>query len=137
MTDVSNPRETAGKPAARRKVLLVDDNEGNLMAMTLLLRRGSVDSVSAEDGAAAIELLKSEPFDLLVSDVDMPNMSGFELLDWVKENKPGLPVLLMSGSASGSAGQTTKRALEQGARGVLAKPFVPGELERALAEILH
>ncbi len=137
MSDVPPSSPAPCKSTARRKVLLVDDNEGNLMAMALLLRRENIDSRSAEDGATAIELLSRECFDLMLSDVDMPNMSGFDLLEWAKENKPSMPVLLMSGSASGPAGQTTKRALEKGARGVLSKPFVTGELERVIAEILR
>ena len=138
MNEALNPgRANAGETEVRRKVLVVDDNAGNLLAMTLILKRGNIDARSAEDGEAAIELLSREAFDALLSDVDMPNMSGFELLEWARKNRPEMPVLLMSGSVSGATGQTMRRALEKGARAVLAKPFVKGELERAIAEILR
>jgi len=136
MTDApqNNPAENTG---GLKRVLLVDDNEGNLMAMTLLLKREKMEPETAEDGAAAIERLGEKSFDLLLSDVDMPNIGGFELLDWVRIHRPEMPVLLMSGSASGPAGHTARLAFERGARGILSKPFVAGELERVIADIFR
>ncbi|SRR5579862_84515 len=120
-----------------KRVLLVDDSSGALMAMALLLKRLDIEIETAGDGEQAVQLLNEKSFDLLLSDVDMPNMGGFELLEWASANRPAMPVVLMSGSASGETGQTARRALAKGARGILSKPFLSGELERSVANFLR
>src|SRR5438045_3610594 len=68
------------------KVLVVDDSDVNLFLLENWLRRGSYDVRSAKNGVEALERLEHELVDLIVSDVLMPKMDGFELCHQVKSN---------------------------------------------------
>jgi DNA-binding NtrC family response regulator len=99
--------ETAGKQeqddasGSRGRVLLVDDQP----ELRRLLRRGLLKAgyvvVEAWNGRVAVELAQQLSFDVVISDVRMPDMSGFELLDALQELDPDLPVVLTSGSLQG------------------------------------
>ena len=86
---------TTGEP----KILVVDDNEDNRYTLTRRLRReGYADLREACDGREALALLRAEPFDLVLLDVMMPELDGYEVLRRLKED-PGprhVPVLVIS-----------------------------------------
>lgn len=103
------------------------------MAVSLLLKRENIRAETACDGESAIERLEAEDFEVLISDIEMPNIGGIELLEWATANRPKLPVILTSGSVGGHIAQ---EGLRKGARNVLAKPFVPGEMVKLIAEIV-
>ncbi len=103
------------------------------MAVSLLLKRENICAETACDGEAAIERLENEDFDILISDIEMPNIGGIELLEWATLHRPKMPVVLTSGSVGG---QIAQEGLRKGARRVLAKPFVPGEMVKVIAELV-
>ncbi len=74
---------------------------------------------TAGNGLGAVDSLAASPFDLLVSDVDMPGLSGFAVLAWARERVRDLPVVLMSGRADAALAQAARTA---GARALLPKP---------------
>lgn len=83
----------------------------------------------AEDGFEALALLKNQDIpDLIVADIHMPNMDGFQLLDQLKESvyHREIPVIILSGNNKSSY---RIRCLEKGAADFLSKPFHPRELE--------
>jgi len=84
---------------------------------------------AAQNGGAALELMNSEQFDFMVSDVVMPGMSGFELTAHVKENHPGTEVIMMTGFGREDSCQ---KALAAGATDFIVKPF---NIEELLARI--
>jgi EAL domain-containing protein (putative c-di-GMP-specific phosphodiesterase class I)/ActR/RegA family two-component response regulator len=109
---------------APSRILLADDEESLLRAIERLLKRAGHEVETAQDGAAAIEKLKSGTFDLVVSDITMPGMNGIELLKHVREYDPDVPVLMMTGTPDVT---TAVRALEYGALRYMIKPVATSE----------
>jgi CheY-like chemotaxis protein len=81
-----------------KKVLIVDDEASFLLSLkdVLKVHRDKFEIITAENGSVAVELLRDIRFDLLVTDLRMPEMNGFELLAWVSRHMPQLPVIAMS-----------------------------------------
>lgn len=101
-----------------QKILVVDDLEVNRIMLQGLLSNAGYSVEVAEDGNMALSILNQEHFDLMVLDLLMPGMNGFELLDRLKGTV--LPVIVLSAlSDMGSI----KRAMDLGAVDYVAKPF--------------
>src|ERR1700752_5168364 len=93
-----SPGSEAGR-TARGRVLLVEDNpEAALFATLVLGERGQFEVTHTADPAAALVLAASAPWDLVLTDMDLPVMSGLELLAALRELTPGVPVLLVTAS---------------------------------------
>jgi DNA-binding NtrC family response regulator len=110
------------------KVLLCDDEDALLRGLARLLRAASFDVVTA-DGPRALLELQEQRFDAVLTDLRMPNVSGFEILEAVRRKDPSTPVIVMSGSAEIP---DAVRAIRAGARDFLIKPFEWKGLEEAL-----
>jgi two-component system chemotaxis sensor kinase CheA len=114
------PRSVAVETPGRRSILVAEDS---ITARTLLkniLESAGYDVKTAVDGADAFTMLKSEHFDLLVSDVDMPRMNGFELTAKIRVDKklPELPVVLVTAMESR---EDRERGIEVGAHAYIVK----------------
>ena len=83
-------------------VLFVDDERMLHDVVTRLLDRHGIRVTVASSGAEAIRLLGEQPFDLVLSDYQMPEMDGLELLGHVRETHPALPVVIITGYANAS-----------------------------------
>jgi len=120
-------------PMTLETILVVDDNAAVLKAVVEILRNAHFQVLSARDGAGAVELAnKTEGrIDLLLSDVDMPLMSGPDLGLMLKKTRPNLHVMLMSGGANGNL-----LVLNYG-WAFIQKPFVSAKLVRMVTEVLH
>lgn len=81
----------------RRRILLVDDDESLLATTADVLRQEGYEVETARDGFEALALLRGSVPDLLISDLKMPNMSGFELLSVVRKRFPAIGVIVFSG----------------------------------------
>ena len=116
--------EPAGAIANRGSVLVVDDNEMNLDLMKRYLNRQGHLVTVAESGRRALELMKSGPFDLVLLDVMMPEMDGYEVLREIKGNEEWrhLPVIMISAL---DEMDSVVRCIEIGAEDYLPKPFDP------------
>jgi len=79
------------------RVLLVDDEPGMLQMLKTVLRQYGFVTEEAGDGRDAMELLGKRPFDVIVSDVNMPRYPGLEFLRSVREKDPDIPVIMMTG----------------------------------------
>ncbi|MDQ3034227.1 MAG: response regulator [Myxococcota bacterium] len=108
------------------RVLLVEDDPDVRRSIQRVLEDAGHQLRGAPDGASALELARTagDPFDVLLSDVVMPRMSGPELAERLREVQPGLRVIFMSGH-SGDA--LEHRGMKRGAP-LLAKPFTPEKL---------
>jgi DNA-binding NtrC family response regulator len=113
------------------KVLLCDDEESLCRALARLLR-SAFDVVTA-DGPGALVKLDHETFDVVVTDLRMPQVSGFDVLEAVRRRSPRTPVIVMSGNAEI---HDAVRAMRAGARDFLIKPIDAKGLEEALANVL-
>jgi CheY-like chemotaxis protein len=116
-----------------KKVLIVDDEPAVLFALSEALadRRRGVKVATAANGEEAVAILESEKVDLVVTDLRMPEMDGFELLAWLRRGFPHLPVIVMT-----AFGAETVSRLD-GAPEVLEKPFDVGELKRKVADLMR
>ena len=114
-------------------ILVVDDNDLVLKAVVGLLRHANFQVLSSGNGADAIELAKETEgrIDLLLSDVDMPLMSGPDLGIMLKKTRPDLHVMLMSGGENGNL-----LVLNYG-WAFIQKPFVGTKLVQMINDVLH
>jgi CheY-like chemotaxis protein len=87
----------------RFRILVVDDEPLIVHTATLILRNGGYEVHTASDGFEALTVLSRSVPDILISDLSMPNMSGFELLSIVRRRFPQLPVIAISGDYNGIA----------------------------------
>ena len=88
----------------RNRILVVDDKEYIRTTTTLVLEEMGYIARSAEDGIAALREIRKEEPDILLSDLNMPGMSGFELLMEVRRSFPSIQVIAMSGAFFGAGG---------------------------------
>jgi DNA-binding NtrC family response regulator len=114
------------------KVLLCDDEEALCRGMARLLRSVSYEVITA-DGPGGLSRLEHENFDAVVTDLRMPGVDGFGILDAVRLKSPMTPVIVMSGSAEVT---DAVRAMRAGARDFLVKPVEIRSLEEVLASAL-
>ena len=114
-------KETAGAP----RLLVVDDNEDNRYTLILRLElEGYQDIAVAGDGEAALEMLRSREFDLMLLDVMMPKLDGYQVLERLKAEGRlhNIPVIMISAL---NETDSVVRCIELGAVDYLAKPFDP------------
>ena len=116
----------------RMRALVADDVEANRSMLKTFLYFAHFDSELAADGLEAKHILETKTFDLLVTDIEMPNMNGFELLAWVKKTPAvaKLPVIVLSSLESPEVVERCKRL---GAADYIVKPFSKEKVEAALA----
>jgi len=106
-------------------LLVVDDIDDNRFALTRrLAREGYTNLATASDGVAALQLLSSKPFDLVLLDIMMPNMNGYEVLEKMKgsDELRHIPVIMISAV---DEFDSVVRCIELGAEDYLPKPFNP------------
>ena len=124
-------------PAAGHRILVVDDNDDNRYTLTLYLDlEGYTNVTLAEDGEEAIASLKQNEFDLVLLDVMMPKVDGYQVLTWIKGESRlrDLPVIMIS--ALGEMNSVV-RCIELGALDYLMKPFNPVLLRARVASSLE
>src|SRR5688572_31102845 len=114
------------------KILLCDDEDSLCRSLGRILRSAGHEVVTL-DGVQGYARLKQERFDLILTDIRMPDVSGFEILAAARVHAPGTPVIAMSGSAEIP---DAVRAMHAGARDFLIKPFEVRTLEEAVAAVL-
>ena len=116
------------------RILVVDDEEQVRELAVHVLTRAGYSVLSVASAAQALEVVAAEPIELVVSDVVMPGLSGIDLLTELRERKPALPVVLMTGGSSEP--ERTAKAIELGASAIVFKPYTHAELTNAVATAL-
>lgn len=112
------------------RILLIDDEAVIRQLMAEILESAGHEVTSAETAEAALVLLDDDNnFELVVSDVMMPGLSGLELLETVRARQASLPVVLVTGAGTYD---TLSQALTRGAAGLVTKPFSHSELKSAV-----
>lgn len=122
---------------ADMKFLIVDDfSTMRRIIRNLLKESGYANADEAEDGAAALNKLKGGGFDFVISDINMPNMNGFELLSAIRADAElkNLPVLMVTAEAKK---EDIVLAAQSGASGYIVKPFTKATLEEKLQKIVQ
>jgi EAL domain-containing protein (putative c-di-GMP-specific phosphodiesterase class I) len=111
------------------RVLLVDDEPGVLGMLRTALRRYGFETEEAGDGLAALDLVRKQRFDVIVSDINMPNCAGLEFLRGVRELDMDVPVIMMTAKPSIDS---SVKAVEYGAFRYLVKPVLPADLKEVI-----
>ncbi len=106
-------------------VLIVDDDDYIRRIVTRILMEKGYSCIQASNGAEALELLLSQDFSLLITDIMMPGMTGVELLTVARKIRPDIAVIMLTGVDDQ---EVAVQALNQGAYGYMIKPFQPNEL---------
>ena len=122
------------------RVLVVDDDPMVCVAIELCLTRQGFEVIVADGGEAGMRALKSSHFDVMLIDVFMPHMRGFESVRIFHERAPAIPLIAMSGYAFADPGTASsdflRTTLEFGAACCLRKPFRPEALLAAVNQCL-
>lgn len=119
-----------GNEAGARRVLLVDDDAGMRMTLAANLELEGYEVVEASDGQRAVSLFRREPFDLVLTDIRMPGMSGVETLRAIRQIDPEATVVLMTAFAVEGL---IDQAIAEGAFAVLEKPFSMERMKKVIA----
>jgi len=110
------------------RILLVDDYEQLAKLVSSVLKHQHHEVVTAENGLHALRLFDEHPFDLVITDLWMPEMGGVELIQRLRSHRPDCRIIAITGAKGGDAGERLRRAREAGADASLAKPFGRDEL---------
>ena len=119
------------------KFLIVDDFSTMRRIVRGLLKEMGCNNVEeAEDGAVALQMLKTNRYDFVVSDINMPNMNGFDLLKALKaeDSLKHIPVLMVTAEARK---EDILLAAQSGAAGYVVKPFTKATLEEKVTKIMQ
>jgi DNA-binding NtrC family response regulator len=116
------------------KILIVDDQEMMRDSLAATLAREGHEVVAANDGPLALTRLSANKFDLMISDLKMPKMTGIELLQEAKKVRPEMPVVLMTAYA---AVNTAVEAMKLGAYDYIQKPFDGDEIKLLVERTLE
>lgn len=109
------------------KILIVDDTPKNIQIVMNILKNEGYKIFYSKEGKQALELVKKHDFDLILLDIMMPIMNGFEVCDKLKENKDtkNIPIIFLSGKDSS---KDIEEAYSRGGSDYVIKPFINVEL---------
>lgn len=119
------------------KILIVDDFATLRMSLKSVLEQlGYPEMDEAKDGQEAIDKLKEKDYDLIISDIDMPVMNGFELLDYVKkdDNLKNIPVIFITAEAER---EKIVESIKAGLDAYITKPFSISTLQQKIENIFN
>ena len=121
-------------------ILVIDDDRAVLATIKILLERAGHAIEAVDNSRAGLQLLEAQGFDLLIVDIFMPGMDGFETMRLVHGSRPHMPIIVMSGQQFSHSSEQTPDFLHMatrlGAVSSLHKPFRPSELIEAVNGIL-
>jgi len=128
--------EAARPSAETSRILVVDDDDRNLKLIEAMLRTHEYEVVKASSGEAALSALRQTDFDLILSDVMMPHMDGFELCRRIKQNSTlwSIPVIMLTALDDSPS---KVKAIESGANDFMNKPPNKMELFARIKSLIH
>lgn len=117
-----------------KTVLLVDDSQTmrTILGQALSLSGMDLKRIDAEDGERALEIFKSTPIDLIITDINMPKMDGITLIAEIRKISQTVPILVLTTETKEVLKQ---KAMYMGASGWIVKPFKPNQILSVLKEI--
>ena len=139
------PKEIVEKPVIKKergvsdlKVLVVEDNEFNLLVVGRFLDLWKVNWESAGSGEEAYEIISKKPFDLVLMDIQLPDMDGFEATKKFREHPlPRVQKVVTIAMTASVPGQTEESVKEAGLDGYIGKPFEPEDLLEKLQALAN
>ena len=140
--DVPVEQQQIKRNMADRTVLLIDDEPDNITFVATILKRAGFATISAGDGQSGLKKAAAELPDLIVLDVQMPRMNGFEVFNKLRaeESTRGIPVIMLTGIRNkigrGYSGDDMKTFFGEEPNGYLEKPVSPEKLLKAVRDNL-
>lgn len=119
-----------------KNILVVDDSASIRQVVSMALQEAGYNTVTASDGKDALSKLGGTRFNLVISDVNMPNMNGIELLKELKKRPDTkfTPVIMLTTESDAGKKQEGKEA---GAKAWVVKPFVPAQMLKAVSMLIQ
>ncbi|MDP1844427.1 MAG: response regulator [Sediminibacterium sp.] len=118
---------------AKAEILVVEDEIMNQTVIAHLLKSENYDVQIASDGVIALMEIGRKKFDLILSDISMPNLDGYQLLEFLKKHKINIPVVFLSSFTSEAE---MNKGLQMGALDYISKPIVPTQLLQSIQKAL-
>lgn len=137
ITDTDDIGKISYKKLNGKKVLLVEDNEINRLVAFKFLRKWGVEVTEAGNGKEALEHLKKNVFDLVLMDLQMPVMDGYEATRLIRSSMPNgktIPIVALTASIMN---EVQEKILTSGMNDIILKPFNPGELYSKIVKVLE
>lgn len=118
------------------RALVVDDDEELVKLIGILLKRIGIEAVNATNGQIALDKLAIEPVDVVILDLMLPDMNGFEILRRVRAESRyvNLPILILSAKADSVS---IRQGLDLGADGYITKPYVSSNLTERIQSLIN
>jgi PAS domain S-box-containing protein len=116
------------------RILVVDDEQRIRQGCQVVLRKESYHVALAEDGKVGLEMIEAEHFDIVLLDLMMPSLSGFDVLAHIRELHPDTVVIVITGYATL---EHSVAAMKQGAFDFVPKPFTPDQLRTVVSKAIH
>lgn len=120
----------------KKRILIVEDNPMVVKSLEFKLIKDGYTVITASDGRDAMEKLMTEEFNLIITDLMLPFISGIEIIEYIKQNKPEVPIIVLSTSTQEDI---ITQAFTMGIEDFITKPFSPNELSlrvrRTLANV--
>ncbi len=120
-----------------RILIIDDDNQFRVMLRIMLENAGYKDIEEAENGYIGMKLIRKSHFDLVITDIIMPDKEGIETIMEIKKDFPAIKIIAMSGGGKNSADSYLVMAGHLGASKTMEKPFLQSELVDAVRELLN
>jgi putative nucleotidyltransferase with HDIG domain len=118
----------------KEKVLIIDDEDFILQLSKDILAKSEYLVETALDGKEGIKLLETDNFDLILTDIKMPNINGLDVIKHIRISNKEIPIIVITGHGTLDIAIDSLRL---GAQGFILKPFTPAELRNAVAEALE
>jgi len=121
-----------------KNVLLADDDETVRTLLRIVLEKNGLTVTTAEDGREALDLIRRQRPDLILLDLKMPRLNGYQLFAELKSDEAlkSIPIIVITALTRESEREDEEWARRMGAEGFLTKPFTPDELGRRVQEII-
>ncbi len=116
-----------------KKILVIEDNPMVIKSLEFKLKKDGNDVIIANDGREAMKHLKENVFDLILTDLMLPFVTGNELISYIKKNTPDTPIIVLSTSTQENI---ITDAFNMGVDDFITKPFSPNELSLRVKRLL-
>ncbi len=136
MQDSQSTPEFVPSGPARPRILVIDDDTELRELLVRVLESAGYETSQATNGVEGVRAVESEPPDLVLTDIVMPEQEGIETILQLRASHADLPVIAMSGGTRFGSGDYLKIAERLGASVTLAKPFAPADLMAAVSRLL-
>ena len=120
-----------------RSILIVEDSSTTRALIKAIIEEmGDFHTVEASSGFDALKLLPTEDFDLIITDINMPDINGLEFINFMKSNPKyrDLPLIIVSTERSE---EDKKRGMALGAKAYITKPFKANELQEVIKQVIN